>query len=167
MSNQLILQKLLWRREWQSTPVFFPGESHGQRSLVGFIPRGHKESDMTEWLTLLQLGLGLPGSTSGKEPACQGRRCERPGFDPWVGKMPWRRVWQPTPVFLPGEPTDKGIRWATVHAAKSRTWLRQLSTRVLGLPLFSLADLLIESCIHSFIDLINAYLAPTIFQFLC
>ena len=28
---------------------------------------------------------------------------ERPGFDPWVGKVPWRRAWQPTPVFLPGE----------------------------------------------------------------
>jgi len=27
----------------------------------------------------------------------------RPGFDPWVGKIPWRREWQPTPVFLPGE----------------------------------------------------------------
>ena len=30
-------------------------------------------------------------------------RCGRPGFDPWVGKTPWRRVWQPTGVFLPGE----------------------------------------------------------------
>ena len=29
--------------------------------------------------------------------------CRRQGFDPWVGKMPWRRAWQPTPVFLPGE----------------------------------------------------------------
>ena len=29
--------------------------------------------------------------------------CRRPGFDPWVGKIPWRRAWQPTPVFLPGE----------------------------------------------------------------
>ena len=29
--------------------------------------------------------------------------CGRPGFDPWVGKIPWRRKWQPTPVFLPGE----------------------------------------------------------------
>ena len=28
---------------------------------------------------------------------------KRPGFDPWVGKIPWRRAWQPTPVFLPGE----------------------------------------------------------------
>ena len=30
-------------------------------------------------------------------------RCGRPGFDPWVGKIPWRRKWQPTPVFLPGK----------------------------------------------------------------
>ena len=30
-------------------------------------------------------------------------QCRRPGFDPWVGKIPWRRAWQPTPVFLPGE----------------------------------------------------------------
>ena len=37
-----------WRREWQSTPVFFPGEFHGQRSPAGYTPRGRKESDMTE-----------------------------------------------------------------------------------------------------------------------
>ena len=30
-------------------------------------------------------------------------QCGRPGFDPWVGKIPWRRIWQPTPVFSPGE----------------------------------------------------------------
>ena len=30
-------------------------------------------------------------------------QCRRPGFDPWVGKSPWRRAWQPTPLFLPGE----------------------------------------------------------------
>ena len=47
--------------------------------------------------------LGFPGGASGKEPACQCRRCKRLMFDPWVGKMPWRRAWQPTPVFLPGE----------------------------------------------------------------
>ena len=37
-----------WRRQWQPTPVFLPGESHGQRSLVGYSPWGHKESDTTE-----------------------------------------------------------------------------------------------------------------------
>ena len=40
---------------------------------------------------------------SGKESACQFRRCQRCGIDPCVGKIPWRRKWQPTPVFLPGE----------------------------------------------------------------
>ena len=43
------------------------------------------------------------GGASGKEPACQCRRCKRCGFDPWVKKIPWRRAWQPTPVFLPGK----------------------------------------------------------------
>ena len=45
---------------------------------------------------------GFPGA-SGKEPTCQCRRHKRYGFDPWVGKIPWRRKWQPTAVFLPGE----------------------------------------------------------------
>ena len=39
-----------WRKKWQPTPVFLPGKSHGQRSLVGFSPRDHQESDMTEQL---------------------------------------------------------------------------------------------------------------------
>ena len=41
-----------WRRAWQPTPVFLPGEVHGQRSLVGYSPHGYKESDRTERLTL-------------------------------------------------------------------------------------------------------------------
>ena len=43
---------------------------------------------------------GLPWEFSGKESVCQ---CRRQGFNPWVGKIPWRRKWQPTAVFLPGE----------------------------------------------------------------
>ena len=45
----------------------------------------------------------IPGGTSGKEPACQCRRHKSCGFDPWVGKIPWRRAQQPPPVLLPGE----------------------------------------------------------------
>ena len=41
-----------WRRKWQHTPVFSPGESHGWRRLAGYGPWGCKESDRTEWLTL-------------------------------------------------------------------------------------------------------------------
>ena len=47
--------------------------------------------------------LGFPDGASGKEPACQCRRHKRPGFYSQVGKIRWRRAWQPTPVFLPGE----------------------------------------------------------------
>ena len=44
--------------------------------------------------------LGIPRGLSGKESTCQ---CRRHGFDPWVGKFPWRRKWQPAPIFLPGK----------------------------------------------------------------
>ena len=49
--------------------------------------------------------------------------CGRPGFDPWVRKIPWRRAWQPTPVAW-RIPKDRGTWWAAVHEiAKSRTRL--------------------------------------------
>ena len=44
------VRKLPWWRKWQPTPVFLPGKSHGQRSLMGYSPRGHTGSDVTEWL---------------------------------------------------------------------------------------------------------------------
>ena len=62
----------------------------------------------------------FPGSVSGKESACQCRRHKKCRLDPWVGKIPWRRKRQPTPVFLPGE--SHGLRslagyslWVTVR----------------------------------------------------
>ena len=48
------VEKIPWRREWQPTPVFSPGEAHGQRSLVEYNPWGCKELDTNEWLTLSQ-----------------------------------------------------------------------------------------------------------------
>ena len=45
---------------------------------------------------------GFPAGTSGKESACQCKRCKRHGFNPWVGKIFWSRKWQLTPVFLFG-----------------------------------------------------------------
>ena len=44
--------------------------------------------------------MGFPGGSDGKEFCLQFRRHE---FDPWIRKIPWRKAWQPTPVFLPGE----------------------------------------------------------------
>ena len=46
--TDLWVRMIPWRREWQPTPVFLPGESHGQRSLAGYSPQGHKELDTTE-----------------------------------------------------------------------------------------------------------------------
>ena len=63
-----------WRRKWQPTPVLLRGKSHGWRSLVGYSPWGHKESDTTEQLHFLSFYSSF-----------------------------WRRKWQLTPVFLPGE----------------------------------------------------------------
>ena len=42
------VEKVPWRRKWQPTPGFLPGKPHGQRNLVGYSPRGHKESDAAE-----------------------------------------------------------------------------------------------------------------------
>ena len=47
--------------------------------------------------------LGLPSCATGKEPTCQCRRPKRHGFDSQIGKIPWRKAWQPTPIFLPEE----------------------------------------------------------------
>ena len=60
-------------------------------SLVGMTPLDISLSD------------GLPRWLSGKDTACQFRRQERWRFYPWVRKIPWRRAWQPTLVFLPGK----------------------------------------------------------------
>ena len=50
------------QKEWQPTPVFLPGESHGQRSLVGYSLWGHKELDMTERLNNNKTKMGLSGA---------------------------------------------------------------------------------------------------------
>ena len=46
------VRKISWGRKWQPTPVFLPGKFHGQRSLVGYSPWGHKKLDMTEWMSM-------------------------------------------------------------------------------------------------------------------
>jgi len=55
--------------------------------------------------------LGFLGGSDGKESACS---AGDPGFNPWIGKIPWRRKWQPTPVFLPGE--SRGQRSLTGYS---------------------------------------------------
>ena len=64
------------------------------------------------------IALDFPGGTSGKEPAYQCRRLKRCGFDPWVGKIPWRKTWQSTLVSLTGE--SNGQRSLVGYSLESR-----------------------------------------------
>ena len=67
----------------------------------------------------------FPGGSDGKESVCNaGDLGSIPGFDSWVGKIPWRRAWQPIPGFLLENPIDGGAWRATVHGiAQSQTVL--------------------------------------------
>ena len=63
-----------------------------------FLPK-----EKSRFLGLASHPVGKLRWCSGKESTCQGRRCKRRGFDPWVRTIPWSRKWQPAPVFLSGE----------------------------------------------------------------
>ena len=87
------VRKIPWRREWQPTLVSLPGEAHGGRSLEGHSPWGGRELDTTESLTL-SLEVQMIKNLSALQETW---------VYPWVWKIPWRRKWQSTPVFFPGE----------------------------------------------------------------
>ena len=73
---------------------------------------------------------GLPRWLSGKRICLRCSSCRRLGFDPWVGKIAWRRAWQPTPYSCLENPMDREARQATVHRVpKSQTRLERLSMR--------------------------------------
>ena len=75
----------------------------------------------------------FPGGSDGKSICLQ---CGRPGFDPWVGKIHWRKKWQPLQYSCLENPTDRGAWQAIVHeVAKSRTRLSNFTS----LLLFTLA----------------------------
>ena len=79
----------------------------------------------------VQLRRCFPGGASGKEPAYQCWRHKRHRFVPWVGKIPWRRAWQPTLIFLPRESQWQRSPVATVlRVAQSRTQLKRLNTHI-------------------------------------
>ena len=74
----------------------------------------------------LWCSLGFSDGASGKEPTCQCRRHKRRGFDPWIGKTPWRRAWQPIPVFLLGESHGQTSWQLQCMGSQSQTWLKWL-----------------------------------------
>ena len=103
--------------------------------LFFFLAMPHDLQDLSsltrDWTQIMAVK-GFSGGASGKETACQWKRCERLGFNPWVGKIPWRRAWQPTSVFLPGK--SYGWRSMGLQSIGSQvwTWLKWLSTHAHG-----------------------------------
>ena len=96
---------VLWQKPTQYCKAIIPQwnkQTHKKR-IAG-------QEEFRPWKTpnLFSLKGSFPGGISGKEPACQCKRCKRRRFNPWAGKIPWRRTWQPTPVFLPGESHGQG-----------------------------------------------------------
>ena len=82
-------------------------------------------ASLTGWFFLI-LSSGFPG---GKEPTCQCRRCKRCGFVPWVGKIPWRRAWQPAPKFLSGESHgQRSLTGCSPQGLKESDTTKQLHT---------------------------------------
>ena len=91
---------------------------HFRFSSAGFIPG--IPTWTISWTSVWNL---LPRQLSRKESTCQHRRCKRCRFYFWVGKILWRRKCQPTPVFLPENPMDRGAWQATVHRV-AQSWTR-------------------------------------------
>ena len=90
------------RKEPQRGKIIWSRSHSKQMVELGFSPT-QPDSINRAFNHHLLHSMGLPGGASGKEPACQCKRHKRLWLHSWVGKMPWRRAQQPTPVFLPGE----------------------------------------------------------------
>ena len=93
------------RSLWKARGTWVPRAvlQRGPRNPFNLPGLGFLTCEGLNLLVTLFTHLGFPGGTSGKEAACQCRRHERHQFGRWVGKIPWRRKWQTTPVFLPGQ----------------------------------------------------------------
>ena len=106
-----------WRRKWQPTPVFLPGESQGRRSLVGCSPWSLEESDTTERLHF-HFSLSCIGEGNGNPLQCS----------------------------CLGNPRDRGAWWASVYGvAQSRTRPKQLSSSSSSSNLFYLLPFLVTN----------------------
>ena len=89
---------LPWKIPWTEEP--------GKLQSTGSQRVGHNLATkqlQTMPFAAIQMDLKIITGFPGDAPICQHRRHRRPGFNPWIRKIPWRRKWQPTPALLPGK----------------------------------------------------------------
>ena len=94
---------LVWETQQESQYARDWSQTGALDSAFTGMPVVNKVNKESHHLERREIRRGFPSGASGREPACQCRRCKRHGFNPWVGKIPWKRAQQSTPVFLPGE----------------------------------------------------------------
>ena len=103
-----------WRRKWQPTPVCWPGESHGQRSLVGYSPGGHRESDTPERLKEKKmLQLKTPNINISILPW----GWQKGGSDSTKGVSQWGKITQWETDTEPAIAGSEAGGWALIHSA--------------------------------------------------
>ena len=155
-----------WRRKWQPTSLFLPGESQGREP--GGLPSmgshrvGHDWCDLAAAASIWEKAIAAHSSTlawkspSTEEPGgLQSMGSQRVGHD-WATSlslftfMNWRRKWQPTPVSLPGESQGWGAWWAAIYGVtQSRTRLKWLSISSSSSSSSKHVVCLVESVIYS------------------
>ena len=150
-SSDVCSSDLPWRREWQPSPVFLPGESHGQRSLAGYSPRGFTELDTTERRsTHTVLVLGFPGGSDGKESVCT---AGDQGSVPRSGGCPGEGNDKPLQYSCLENPMDRGAWRATAHGVarvghdlvtKPRLFLSRLYYFIATVALFKVENIFIQ-----------------------
>ena len=92
----------------QSELFAWGGQRTGLSALASVLPKNTQGWSPLGWAGGLQMNLGLPGGPSATtRPHRQCRRLKKHWFNPWVGKIPWRRAWQPSPVFFHGETNEQ------------------------------------------------------------
>ena len=85
-------------------------KTESQIDETNMVTKGEREQAKPrdgDWHIHATYYMGFPAGASSKEPICQCGKHRGLGFNPWVCKTPWRTKWQPTPVFLPGEPNGQ------------------------------------------------------------
>ena len=117
IQDVFFLNIIVWNINWKKIPLKI---KFHMRSFSPNKVRATKESFALCFCSVLGKIYGLPWWLSDKESSCQ---CRKHRCDPWVEKIPWRRAWQPTPVFLSEKPMDRGAWWAAVPEVK-KSWTR-------------------------------------------
>ena len=103
-ATSLSLFTFMHWRKWQPTPVCSclenPRDGGAWWAAISGVAQSQTQLKQLSSSSSSQLHQKTPGGSDSKKTTWQCRRC---GFNPWVGMIPWRRKWQPTPVFLPGK----------------------------------------------------------------